>query len=335
MITIKHIAESLGLAHTTVSRALNDHRSISAATKLRVREEAERLGYIPNSGARLMRNGASRMLGLIVPDVQNEFFSAVARALANECAQRGYQVMLGVSEDDPQREEEHVRALLASRALGVMVASCGRSTAATQQMLTRLPHVQLLRFDPDLGPLSVRIADEQALSIATQHLLALGHRHIAYIGSAAELSTGGARLSGYLSAMQNAGLAPDPAWIRLGSTLPEFGHQAVLGLLNDCPAITALIVASSRQLLGALKGLREAQVVIPGHLSLLGYGDTEWFEVSDPAITGMALPVQDMSAHATRLMFSALREPQFTEDAAIFVPQLVIRHSTGPARQKN
>lgn len=334
MVTIKHIAESLGLAHTTVSRALNDHRSISAATKARVREEAERLGYIPNSGARLMRNGASRILGLIVPDVQNEFFSAVARALANECAQLGYQVVLGVSEDDPQREEEHVRALLASRALGVMVAPCGRSTAATRQMLARLPHVQLLRFDKDLGPLSVRVADEQALNAATRHLLALGHRHIAYIGAAAELSTGGARLNGYLNAMQAAGVAQDPAWIRLGSTLPEFGRQAVLGLLTECPGITALIVASPRQLLGALKGLREAQVAVPGHLSLLGYGDTEWFEVSDPAITGMALPVHDMSAHATRLMFSALREPHFTEAAAIFEPQLVTRESTGPVRRK-
>lgn len=336
MITIKHIADALGLAHTTVSRALNDHPQISDETKVKVREAAERLGYVPNSGARLMRNGSSSLIGLIVPDVQNEFFSAVARALANQCAASGYQLTLGISEDDPQREQQHVQTLMEGRAQGVMIAPCGKSSAVTKALLQQMPTVQLLRFDPSLGALGLSVDDVGGMGAATRHLLDLGHRRIGFIGGSQELSTGVGRLEGYKTALNACGIEFDPGLVKSGPTLPAFGYDAVRDLLRSDPAMTALILASSRQLLGGLKALREGKVAIPDRLSVVGYGDTEWFEVCHPPITGMSLPVKEMGQQAASLLFSALEgsgqaSAVQTKPIAqrIFKPELILRESTG------
>lgn len=336
LVTIKHIADALGLAHTTVSRALNDHPQISPETKLKVRETAKKLGYVANSGARQMRSGSSSLVGLIVPDVQNEFFNAVARSLANQCARSGYQLTLGISEDDPSRENQHVRSLMEGRAQGILIAPCGSSSSATQLLLAQIPHVQLLRFDDRLGKWGVCADDVGAMRDATRHLLNLGHRRIGFIGGMRELSTGKARIEGYKMALAEAGLPFDEHLVRTGATLPTFGHEAAQALLQAHPDLSAFLIASPRQLLGSLQALREAAIAVPDRISVVGYGDTEWFQLTDPPVTSVALPVQEMSEHATSLLFSLLKQEigesgqQNESTTRSFKPVLVIRGSTGP-----
>lgn len=336
LVTIKHIADALGLAHTTVSRALNDHPQTSFETKLKVRETAKKLGYVANSGARLMRGGSSSLIGFIVPDVQNEFFNTVARSLANQCARSGYQLTLGISEDDPDREHQHVRSLMENRAQGVMIAPCGRSSPATRALLVHLPNVQLLRFDPRVGNMSVCADDVGAVCEATRYLLSLGHRRIGFVGAHRDLSTGRSRIEGYRLALDEAGLPFDERLVRTGSTLPAFGHEAARDLLSTNDELSALIVTSPRQVLGTLKALREARVVVPDQISVIGYGDTEWFELTDPPTTGVSLPAQEMSEHATSLLFSLLGQkdgelrPTHEAPSQLFKPSLIIRGSTAP-----
>jgi len=335
-VTIKHIADALGLAHTTVSRALNDHPQTSFETKRKVKEAAKKLGYVANSGARLMRSGSSSLIGFIVPDVQNEFFNAVARSLAHQCARSGYQLTLGISEDDPAREHQHVRSLMENRAQGVMIAPCGHSSPATRALLAHLPNVQLLRFDPRLGKLGVCADDVGAVCDATRYLVSLGHKRIGFVGAHRDLSTGRSRVEGYRLALDKAGLPFDERLVRTGATLPAFGYEAARDLLSTNDSVSAFMVTSPRQLLGALKALREARVVVPDQVSVIGYGDTEWFELTDPPMTGVSLPAQEMSEHATSLLFSLLGqkedEPISKRDMLphLFKPTLVIRGSTAP-----
>lgn len=339
-VTIKDIAEALGMAHTTVSRALNDHPQTSADTKQRVREAAEALGYVANAGARHMRNGSSKLIGFIVPDVQNEFFNAVARSLANQCATSGYQLTLGISEDDPEREHQYVRALRENRAEGLMIAPCGHSLPSTRALLAQVPHVQLLRFDSRLGKLAVTTDDIAGVSDAVDHLLSLGHRHIGYIGTPLTLSTGKARLNGYKAALTSHGIGYEEALVRIGPTLPAFGKSAAKDLLASNKQITAFMVASSRQLIGVLQALRDAGLSMPDDMSVIGYGDTEWFELATPSITGVALSVQEMSGQATALLFTSLTGKMAPVKGRaskhMFKPTLIVRGSTGPVprRQK-
>ncbi len=339
-VTIKDIAKVLGMAHTTVSRALNDHPQTNAETKQRVRQMAQKLGYVRNAGARQIRYGSSKQIGFIVPDVQNEFFNALARSLAEQCSRLGYQISLGISEDAPEREYKYVQSLRENRAEGLIIVPCGRTLPATRALLTQLPRVQLLRYVPKLGKLAVTADDLGAVSGAVEHLIGHGHRNIAYIGTPVTLSTGVARLQGYRTALQGNGIAADESLIRCGPTLPEFGKQAAQDMLQSNSRITAFMVASSRQLMGVLHALKSARLRIPEDVSVIGYGDAEWLDLTTPSISAVALPVKEMSDRATEILFSVLADKSVQAGSrrrsadSIFKPRLLVRESTGPARKR-
>lgn len=329
--TIKDIAAQLGMAHTTVSRALNDHPRISNETKVLVRSTADRLGYVVNVGARTMRSGSSPVVGLLVPDLRNEFYNAAATALAAQCSAAGYQLMLAVSDDDPQREEQQVRALRESRCMGVLITPSVAPTTQSTQWLRELPTVQFLRWHPSLDGPRVLADDKDGVFRATRHLLDLGHRRIAYIGGVPAASTGRQRREGFEAALKRAGLRPEPVLQRLGAPRPAFGADAIDSILAEHPDVTAVVVAGVRQMLGVLRTVAGRGVSVPENLSLISYGDAEWFEVSRPPITAIDLPVQAMVSRATELLFELLssrRSVRPSTAEAVFTGELRIRAST-------
>lgn len=304
--TIKDIARKLGLAHTTVSRALNDHPRISAATKDKVRKCAQELGYIANLGARSMRRGTAKIVGLIVPDIQNEFYGAAARTMAQQCAASGYHLILGISEDDPEREEQHVRTLRESLGAGVLISPSPNPTETTITLLDTVPTVQILRFDKSLGTHVVRAEDRQSIIDCTQHLIAAGHRQIGYIGPPVQVSTGRQRYDGYRHAMKTANLEIDRNMTAFDSPRPECGEAAFRRFYAESSAPTAIVVASSRLVLGVIRAAKQLDIDIPDSLSLVVYGDTEWFSICSPPVSAAALPIQDMSNTATKMLFDMI-----------------------------
>lgn len=331
--TIKDIAAHLGMAHSTVSRALNDHPHTSEETKLRVRRAAAELGYIANSGARLMRLGRSSLIGLIVPDVENPFYSAAAKVMAESCAAEGFQLLLAVSEDDPEQEQQHVQALREARAAGVAVALTANPRRQTLTLLRQIPVVQFVRRNPAMPSDAVGIDDTEGTRLATSHLLDLGHRHIAFVGGLEELSTGAARVGGYRQALRDAKVKADPALVKFGRPRPEFGREALLELLHGRIRPTAVVLGSSQLTLGALDAISATGISIPSGLSLVGYGDPEWFRLWKPSITTIGLPLKDISATAASLLFRRIREAgaepaERTGLHAPFLPNLIIRGST-------
>ncbi|MBC7780794.1 MAG: LacI family DNA-binding transcriptional regulator [Proteobacteria bacterium] len=330
VVTITRIAETLGLAHTTVSRALNDHPKISAQTKQRVKEAADRLGYIANSGARQMRDGSTRVVGLVFPDVQNEFFSAAARSMAAHCARSGYQMILGLSEDDPQREEQQVRAMREARVAGVMLAPCASPSAETARLLSRIPAVQFLRRNDALGTTGVYADDRQGIREATRHLLLLRHRRIGYIGPSRTLSTGAQRVEGHDAALRQMDIAVEESLCHFGPARPDTGYEGVKDLLSRPSPPTAIVAGSSRQLLGILRALRESDTEVPQSLSLVAYGDTPWFEACNPAVTAVALPVEQMCETASALLFELIAGTSvpIERTTRLFATTLVVRGTT-------
>lgn len=332
-ITIKDIAEQLGMAHTTVSRSLNDNPRISTETRALVRATAERLGYVVNVGARTMRSGSSRLVGLLVPDLRNEFYNAAATALAAQCAVAGYQLMLAISEDDPQREEQQVKALRESRCMGVLITPSVTPTDQSTQWLRELPTVQFLRWHPNLGGPRILADDKNGVFRATNHLLDLGHRRIAYIGGVLGASTGRQRREGFEAALKQAGLRPEAALQRLGVPRPAFGADAIDSILTEHPDVTAVVVAGVRQVLGVLQRVAGRGLTLPKDLSLVSYGDAEWFEASRPPITAIDLPVESMASRATEMLFELIssgRSAHALTAEAVFNGELRIRASTAP-----
>lgn len=328
-ITIKDIAKKLGLAHTTVSRALNDHPRISSKTKDRVRKAARDLGYIANLGARSMRRGTAKVVGLIVPDIQNEFYSAAARAMAQQCTASGYHLILGISEDDPEREEQHVRTLRESLVAGVLISPSPDPTESTIELLDSVSTVQILRFDKRLGSLVVKAEDRRSIVACTQHLIDSGHRRIGFIGPPIQFSTGRERYAGFKSAMQAAGLELDKQLHAFDPPRPECGEAAFRRIHANSPAPTAIVVASSRLVLGVLRAAKQLRINMPKSLSLVVYGDTEWFNICTPRISAAALPIQEMSKTATKMLFDSLSpelSSRMRRKRVVFPTELMIRN---------
>src|SRR5690606_12882783 len=180
-VTMKDLADMLGVSVSTVGRSLADRPEISARMKARVRALAEEHGYVAHSAARSMRTGSSALVGLIVPDVRNDFYGSAAMALARCCDEQGFQLVLAATQDDPESELRQVRGLLEARAAGVVIVMTAEPKRETRALLARTAAVELIR-ETDDGRAWFGIDDRRGIETATTHLLGLGHRHIAYVG---------------------------------------------------------------------------------------------------------------------------------------------------------
>ena len=332
-VTIKHIAATLGMSHSTVSRALNGRLQISEDTRKRVREAAARLGYIPNQSARQIRGDAGLQIGLLIPDVQNDFFSNIAKVLADLCRQAGLRLLLGITEDDPATEENEIRGLLEARVGGMLVTLTSSPTAESLTLLNSTICVQLTARTPEIAGAAVCMADEQGCRDATAHLLDLGHRRIAFLGPSDASSIGGERLRGYLRAHREFGTEALAGGTELVAPRQEQGVEAARRLLALEIRPTAMLVASSELTLGALKAIQEAGLRIPDGISVVGYGDARWCELLTPPLTTVRLPVTSLAQEAAKELFAQLndgsgnvRMPSTLRLGA----ELVVRGSTAP-----
>lgn len=332
--TIRDIADALGISHSTVSRALGGHPMISDATRASVARTARRLGYVPSAPARSMRGALSPLVGYVIPDIQNDFYASVAKRIADALAPHGLQLVLSVTEDDPERERRDVRALIEARAGAVIVTPTPAPHAETLRMLARTHAVQLVRRVGPLATDAVTVDDAAGTRAATTHLVQCGHRRIAYVGAPVSTSSGRARLAGFESALADAGLAPGPTV--LGTPRPESGRIAVERLLGEVPWPTALVLGSSELTLGALLALQAAGVAVPGTLSVVGYGDPTWFSLVGDGVTTVHLPVDEVAQAATTLVLDGLRAAATPTRAArpparpTIRPRLTVRGSTRP-----
>jgi DNA-binding LacI/PurR family transcriptional regulator len=310
MTTTKDIAARLSLSVSTVGRALaGDHR-ISAETRFRVRQAADELGYVGNRAARLMRGERSTVIGLVVPDVGNSFYSTVAHALAETMNASERQVMLCETGDDRQVELRHIRDLAAAQVAGVVIVPTAKPLPAAAQLLGAMPHVQLVRRAPSLGPHWFGIDDRAVIRSATAHLLELGHERIGYIGGARDISTASARLAGFSEAIAAAGLPADSSLVRLGPpSAAGHGAAAVRALCAVPDPPTAVVTGSLPVTRGVLDALHADGIPVPGRLSVVGFGDEPGFSWWGPGLTTMALPVHALATACGAWLLHRLQAP--------------------------
>ena len=333
MVTIKHIAQHLGVAASTVARALSDDARISAATRAKVAKAAQELGYVANSAARQMRSQRSRLVGLVIPDVLNAFYSTAAQAISQCFDEAGYQMVLCISEDRPEVEMRQVRSLAEARVDGIVWVPTLQPLPQTVGWLQSIDHAQLIRKCPLLKSDWFGIDDEATTRLATEHLLDLGHRHIAYIGGPKALSTGTDRLKGYLHAMNAAQVAVDNRLVFCDAPDAASGQRVMAQLLAQTPRATAVVVSTSRGTEGALEALRQHGIPVPGNLSVVGFNDSPAIAWWGPGLTTMRLPVKEVaSASAQHLIrkLSASKSLPIPVPGMVtqYPPHLILRGST-------
>jgi LacI family transcriptional regulator len=332
-VTIKDVARMLGLSPSTVSRALSDHPHVREATKERVRAAARTLDYVPNAAAQSIQRRRSSLIGLIVPDIHNEFYASVANVVSERCAAESFQLVLAITDDRPDLELLHVRALRQARAAAIAITASAAPLPETVALLRQMHTVQFVRSHTQLPGPMLLIAEHAATMAATRQLIDLGHRRIAFIGGSTELSTGQERLSGFRDALSLAGIDASERWIRLGPPRATFGRAAMTELVELKSPPSAVVVCGYELTAGATEAAFAAGLAMPGDLSLIGYGDTAWARLVGGGLSMIALPVQEIADTLAEVILRHVRQPRKSAEeeqrAIIFQPSLTLRGSTG------
>ena len=331
--TIRDVAHKARVSSATVSRYLNGNLQLPEETASRIRHAIEALSYAPSVLAQALSTGRSRTLGIIVPDIANPFFAQLASAAEREAFTHGYALMLCSTESHPERERHYLAELRAQRLDGTLFISEYIVGAGVAEQLAGIGNLVLVDEGLEgFGGVMVLVQNAEGARLATEHLLELGHRRIAYVGGPPHLLTSRERVAGFEAALRAAGLTPDPRCMVHGPYRERTGVDALGNFLElDVPP-TAVFASSDVAAFGVLREARGRGLRVPGNLSVVGFDDVWVSQMLSPALTTVSQPIDALGAEAIRALLGLIRgEPVSIWQRRLPV-RLVTRESTGPLR---
>lgn len=334
-LRIKDIAEQLGVSPATVSRALSDTGLVAEPTLSRIREAASAQDYRPNVSARNLRTRRAMAVLLVVRDVGNPFYLEILKGVEQAARAAGYSVLMGNTENDPDREREYFDMLRDGHADG-MILMTGKlpSTPGYVERLPKgLPVVVALEMIEEAGFPHVQIDNAGAAADAVRHLIGLGHRRIAHIAGPLPELMSVHRRDGFRRAMAEAGLSVPDGYEQRGDYLLHTG-QALCRTLLDLPEPpTAIFAANDEMAFGALHELRRSGLDVPGDVSVVGFDDIYLSAALFPPLTTVSQPRAEIGRQAMRLLLSMFSGMDLPQRPLLLATELKVRGTTAPPRQ--
>ncbi|MEU3193531.1 LacI family DNA-binding transcriptional regulator [Streptomyces sp. NPDC006992] len=299
MAGIKDVAARAGVSVATVSRVLNDHSGVREETRARVLSAVSELSYRPNTLARSLRTDQTRTLGLVISDVLNPFFTELARAVEDAARSRGYSVIIGNADEQLTLQDHHVRTLLDRRIDGLLVSPAdGDSLALREAALLGIPMVFVDRWIEGLDVPLVRADGRPAVHDLVAHLYALGHRRLAIITGPVASTTSNERVDAFRSALHAHGLPLPESFIGQGDFQTASGRRATDSFFALPEPPDAVFATDNLMALGVMEQLRTLGLRVPHDVSLAAFDDIPWFLHTDPPITAIAQPTQELGHRA-------------------------------------
>ncbi len=324
--TMRDVAQAAGVSLMTVSRVVNGEPGVTPETAARVARAIRRLGYQRNDMARHLRRKGQRTqtIGLLVDDLANPFFSALARAVEDEARLRKYVVLIGSSNDDLRREREVVSAFCARRVDGLIVVPVGGNHRYLRAQLTAGTKVVCVDRPADNLEVDTVVVDNRnGAHRAIAHLLRHGHRRIGYLGDHRNIWTLQERYAGFCDALGDLGLKPDPALVRHGLRTGEDAARAAAGLMRSGEPPTALFTTNDLITIGAIQGLGEDA----DKVALVGFDDFALAERLNPPVTVVAQDAVALGATAAQLLFARIAGDTSPPRELVLRTRLVVRGS--------
>ena len=338
-VSMKDVAALAGVSLGTVSNVVNMPEIVSEQTRTRVADAITKLGWVPNESARQLRAGRSRSIGMVVLDIANPFFTDLVLAAEDYVTERGYSVQVSNSAQQPDRERAHLALLEQQRVGGVLLAPIRSVDARVDELRRRgIPVVILDRASDQADLCSVSVDDVEGGRLAVQHLLDLGHQHIAVVGGPSTLQQVrdrrlGAELARSTSAAANLLIISTPA-MDTDSGVAAAGELLALPT-NERP--TAVFAANDLLAIGALQGFVSHGVRIPEDVAIIGYDDVSFAASAAVPLSSIRQPRRDLGRQAAELLLheiEAIRHDAPHEHRAVrFTPELVARRSTAPGKR--
>ncbi len=333
---IKDIAERAGVSVATVSRALSGSSLVTDETRKRIHELARELNYRPNVSARNLRTRRSMSVLLVVRDVGNPFYLEILKGVEATARAAGYAVLMGNTENDPDREVEYFNMLRDGHADGMilMTGKLPEPQPGESAAVSHLPIVVALEMIETAGFPHVQIDNSAAARSAVEHLIALGHRRIAHIAGPLPEVMAMHRRDGYRAAMAAAGLPIPEGYEVRGDYLLESGEACATALFDLAEPPSAIFVANDEMSYGAIHALRRLGLDVPGDVSVVGFDDLYLSKAFYPPLTTVSQPRADIGRTAMSLLLDILSGDDVAAAPAVVLPTaLNIRGSTAPPKK--
>ncbi|WP_229925099.1 LacI family DNA-binding transcriptional regulator [Streptomyces sulfonofaciens] len=334
-MTIHDVARAAGVSPATVSRVFNGG-NVTPARAHSVQQAAAALGFAPNRVARSLRKQRSSVIGLVIPDIGNPFFTSLARGVEDAAQRTSLSVVLCNSDEDTDKERRYLEVALGEQMAGVIVAAASRDRTDLGPLIERgIPVVAVDRRPHEADVDAVMVDNHHGGEVATRHLLKSGYRRIACITGPEGASTSEERLAGYRAALRTAGHRPESAdaraHVRHADFRVEGGRLAMRELLAMPEPPDAVFVANNLMTIGVLEALREAGQE-PPDLGVLSFGDIPWASLVRPSLTTVELPSYELGRTAAELLLQRMSGGSSALQTVVLRTTLHARESTAGPR---
>ena len=329
--SIRDVAARAGVSIATVSRAVNSISTVNPELARRVWKAVEEVGYLPNTQARALVSGRSRMLGLIVSDITNPFFPELVQEFENLAVAQGYEVLIGSTNYDPARTESLIRRMLQRNVDGVAVMTFGIEEELVQKLVDRGFPLVFVDAGPQLENIRVlKVNYGEGIHQAVQHLAALGHRQIGFISGPLRLRSAAARREAFIKAMRDLGLNVPKQHLVEGDHTMEGGIAAMETLAELSSLPTAVVCSNDMTAIGALHALYRTTHKVPDDVSIVGFDDIHLAQFMLPPLTTVQMSCKELAVAAVDALRAGIEpnHPKAKQTEWHIDTRLVVRQST-------
>lgn len=335
MATVADVAKKAGVSVSTAARVLSGRGYAADETRRLVLDAAKELGYVPNQIARSLRTRQTRMIGLLIGDVENSFYSTIARNVESVAKDAGYHVVLCNSDDDAETEREYLKLLEGMRVDALIVTPTLKNRPHLARLMDKgIVIVQMDRRVDGLAADAIVVDNEAGAASAVAYLVDAGHTRIGILTGELEVPTASQRLAGFRRALIEHEIPVRDELIKTGSFHREHAIEDAAELIGVKPAPTAIFAANNILAEAALIALGQAGLRVPRDVSVVAFDDLPWMGMVAPAVTTLRQPTADMARSAMELVLRRLREGlEGPPSTIVFRTQLVERGSVAPVRK--
>jgi len=328
-VKIEDVARHAGVSTATVSRVLSGKPYVSDELRERVLETIRELNYRPSRVARSLRVQRSSIIGLIISDIQNPFFTSVVRAVEDVAQQRQYSVFLCNSDEDFDKELTYIELMLAEKVAGIIVSPTASSNEIYRRLIEmRMPVVAIDRRVQGVA-MDMVVGDNVSAACAlVTHLIENGYRRIGAVLGSPDASTGAERYQGYVNALAKHGLPLQPELVCSGPPRSPNGYALTMALLQQAQPPDAIFTGNNLLTVGALRAIHELGLRIPDDIALAAFDEMDWMFLMKPALTVVMQPTYEMGRQAAGLLLERIADPDRPPQQIVLQPTIKVRESS-------
>jgi LacI family repressor for deo operon, udp, cdd, tsx, nupC, and nupG len=323
------VAKLANVSPATVSRVLSNPELVSKETRQKVLDVINQVNYKPHIVARQFRTKETKIILVVVPDITSAFFSKVLRGIEHVAVNNGYQVILGDTENDIEREKEYINLLLQKQADGMVLLTARLNKTDLEEISNHFPMVLACEYMDGLNVPTVSIDNISSARKATEHLIKIGHTKIAHITGPINVILSRDRMRGYQQAMMSHDLDIDSAYIQEGDFSFESGYNQALKLLALENPPTAVFAFNDEMAMGAIKAAKDSGLKAPEDLAVVGFDNVKMSSVIEPNLTTINQPKYEIGKKAMELLLKLINGESINKKKFVMKDELIIRESCG------